>query len=268
MNSQLKQTIKNVIFLWGAISLALIVSVLLYLRISSYFHHNERPAKLKESLHEKTFGDVALNIIGNYGNKEPEILISISQKNKRIVENYLLPTHEKGFDYVRFNDSLISPAGPGKYRIMLFTVADDCENSSSQVWFLSYDGHMKFIRVDDLYDMRRPESGNGPIFGNKHFRFPYIGESDKGQYVVPVEINPQMTIKIASLLNDRGASLLRTDFEREVANINNELKKFPDKSATEAARNRAFMPHEQFMEKFHDVQQEFNEALQGNSIAW
>lgn len=268
MNSQLKQTIKNVIFLWGAISLGLIVSILLYLRISSLYHNNERPPKLKESLHEKTFGDIGLSIIGNYDNKEPQILINITQKNNKIVENYLLPTHEKGFDYVRFNDSLISPAGPGKYRIMLFTVADECDNSSNQVWFLSYDGHMKFIRLDNLFNMRRPKSGNGPIFGNKHLRFPYIGEIDNRLYVIPVEINANDAITIAPLLNNRGTALLRTDFEHDVAYISAELKKFPDQSSTEAARNRSFMSYDKFIKKFNDVQLDFKEALQGSSISW
>ena len=168
MNSRLKQTIKNVVFLWGAISLGLIISVLLYLRISSFFHNNERPIKTAETLHDKTFGNLRLTVVGKYENKEPEVLISMTQENKSIVENYLLPTHEKGFGYVRFYDSLVIPAKHDKYRIMLFTVADECDNSSNQVWFLSLDGHMKLIRVDNLFNMRRSKSGSGPIFGNKH----------------------------------------------------------------------------------------------------
>src|SRR5574341_1348745 len=268
MDTGFKQTMKNVVFLWGAISLGLIIIIMLYMMTSNIRHHNKLQEKTEETLHEKTFGDVKLVIVGKYGNKDPEVVISVTRNNKQIISNYVLPTHENGFDYVRFFDSNVSPVEPGKYHIMLFTVADDCEHPSNQVWFLSLDDQMKFIKVHDLFEMRRSESGEGSIIGNKHFRLPYVHGCNNRQYVVPAEVNAKGVITIANLLNDRGANLLRADFEKDVTCIHNKLSQFPDQSKTEAARVRSFLPYDQFMKKLNSVQQEFNETLKSSFHSW
>ena len=267
MSTSFKQTMKNVVFLWGAISLGIIILVVLYMMTSNIRHYNKQPEKSQETLHEKSFGDIKLNIIAKYGNQEPAVLINMTQNNKKMIENYLLPTHEKGFDYVHFDDSLVIQVEPSKYHIMLFTNGE-LEDSSSQIWFLSFDGHIKFIRVDDLFDMRRSKSNVNSILGNKHFQLPYISGCDNKPYIVPVEIDAKNVIKITHLLNDRAADLLRDDFEKDIACIHSKLSEFPDQSKTEAARIRAFVPYDQFVKNVSAIQRDLDETLKGSSTSW
>jgi hypothetical protein len=250
-SSSWKQTIKNIVFLWGAISLSIVILIISALFISNncYFI-NKGPEKSEESIHESTFGDIKLGIVRKYGT-EPEVLINLTRKDKKIISNYLLPTQETGTDFDVI-DSLVIPWETGKYHIMLFAVNGEFE-TSNLVWFLSFDGDMKLIRVDNLFEMRRPKSDKTSIIGNKRFALVHPGGFEQKRYSVPVEIKVAETIMIAPLLNDRGINLMKADFEKDLAGRREKLENEPDQS------NLEVLDH---------LQQKFNESLSKNTIPW
>ena len=125
-NSIWKTTLKSIVFLWGAISLGLITLVILFLIISNNINFSKGPKLADKTIHQATFGDVKLDMVRKYGDKEPEIFISMTDKDKNIVSNYLLPTRGTDFGYMDINDSIVLPSAKGKYRIMLFTVSGEC----------------------------------------------------------------------------------------------------------------------------------------------
>ncbi len=250
-SSSWKQTIKNIVFLWGAISLSMVIIIISVLFISNSCHFfNKGPEKSEETIHESTFGDIKLGIVRKYGT-EPEVLINMTRKDKKIISNYLLPTQETGTDFDVI-DSMVIPWEASKYHIMLFAVNGEFE-TSNLVWFLSFDGDTKLIRVDNLFEMRLPKSDKTSIIGNKRFALIHPGGFEQKRFSVPVEINVAETIMIAPLLNDRGINLMKVDFEKDLESRREKLKNDPDQSKLE------------ILDHLH---QKFHESLSKNTIRW
>jgi hypothetical protein len=250
---------KVIVFVWGALTLALIVYGLITTFVMPLFkgHSNQAAqAPAEEVMFEKKDGGLTLVVKRKETPEGPDAyLITLSRDNKPVVQNYRLPTQKYHLDFVRVYDASIVPGRENEIRLVLYSNSDEGEgNSDSQLWFLKVTDAMSVREVITLSDVHTSEDTRGMmVLGNKRFGIPFQEGFQSEPFVVPVMVRAGDSISISPLLSSAGADALHTALEQEIKARMAKLSK--DKE-------------EKHGEQYQKIRKEMDEALSEKVIAY
>ena len=248
MNKFLK-ILKIVVLVWGAISLTLIVSLVIWGLIVSRPGHrtSEKP---QDTVYEKQLDEMNVKVVQKISDNSDDVLVSLTRAGRPIVSNYHLPVKKYHIEYPRFHDAAILFGNERDYRLVLYSSDDYEDESTDQVWVLKGNNRMELVEMVEMGGMHKIDGDETILLGNKHVALPYYGDFAYVRFVIPVEVRIGNAITVSPLVNQNGVELMKQVFDREAQKRLEKLRKSPDADMLKR--------HEDAMRKFSEVIAEKN----------
>jgi type II secretory pathway pseudopilin PulG len=214
------KVVKVIIFIWGALTLALVLYGLLAAFVVPLFKgqtNQQATASAEETVLEKKEGSYKLLVKQKESEGTNEYLLTLSKDDQPLVRNYILPTLKYKLEYINIYDATILPGRENECRIVLYSVfADDENQSEGHVWFLKSAATMTVREVISLSDVHQSVSDGLLILGNKRFGMPNQKTFRSEGFVVPIMIQVGNNISVSTLLSSTGADALRRALDQEI----------------------------------------------------
>ena len=213
---KIKSSLKVLVFIWGLLSLAVVLFVTVTLTVKSLV--NREPAeKEQEAAYEKRFDQILLTVQEKSEKNKNAQLISISKSGKSLVNNYRLPVEKYGMEFpVQIRDSILIAARENEYRVILYTASYECsEETSDYIWFFKLNDKLDLVHVVNLAELTKNGASGLSFFGYKHVSLPYFENAEFKHFIIPIEVEVGDTIRISPLLNKSGMDLLKVAYETE-----------------------------------------------------
>lgn len=213
---------KKALFLWGIISLAFALFVIISLARLWWVSHKVVEQE-QDDKYEKTVNDIRLSVIRKH-DQTNNFLVSVTKAGKPLISDYSLPIKQYDLNGLTIRDASLIPVNGNEYRIILYSAVYDCDQESAHyIWLLKLDKQMHLVQMIQMSDMHRIEGSEILIFGNKIIGLPCFADFKYEQVLVPVEIKISDTIKTAPMLNQRSMGMMKNYFEKEMQKRKNKL---------------------------------------------
>jgi hypothetical protein len=245
------KVVKVVVFIWGALTLALIAYGLITTFVPPLFKSQESKAPAEEVAFEKKEGGYKLVVKSRETKGPSEYLITVIKDGSILVKNYRLPTQKYHFEYIDINDASFVPLRGNELGIVLYSAyADDESGSDSNVWFLkAADTTMSVREVISLSEINRSGAGGLTILGNRRISLPYQEDFNSEPFVVPVVVRISDTIAISPLLSREGADVLFSLLKQQIKAREDKMPKEKDQELAEGYRKAGKEMSEALSEK-------------------
>ncbi len=234
------KVVKVAIFIWGALTLALIAYGLIATLVPPLFKsskHQKPNAPSEEVVFEKKEGGYKLLVKSKETEGPSEYFITLSRDGKTVVQNYRLPTQKYHLEYLNIYDaSFVSLRGNEQGIVLYSAYADDEGASDSHIWFLKAAGTMSVREVILLSDVHRAENDGLTILGNKRIGLSYQEGFRSESYIVPVVVRVSDIIAISPLLNWEGADVLFSMLKQEIKGREDKMPKENNNELAEGYR--------------------------------
>lgn len=252
MHMGIKTILKNILLVWGMISLLIVIVICVLLGVMMIKQHKRLNIDYQLSMDEKTFGDFTLKTTKN-DTAEPDIInITLEQKGIKILDDYRLPIENYGLNYgVRIDSVIVVKRGQGGNGVILITNYSECacESNDQYLWFLSQiDKKIELNDVLELSDFRLSLEKENTYWGNSHF---YIDESPRAHYSFPIEIAISDNVTIRPLLDKSGIKTLKSSFEVDLKHYFDMLNKSGDTSE---------------LRRYRTIKEKFEKIIAGKTI--
>jgi hypothetical protein len=250
---------KVIVFVWGALTLALIAYGLISMLVTTLLEKHGSQASqapAEEVMFEKKDGGLSLVVKRKETPEGPDAyLITLSRNNKPVVQNYRLPTQKFHLDFVRVYDAALVPGRENEVRLVLYSNSDEGEgDTDSQVWFLKMTDKMDVREVITLSEVHTSEDSRGmTVLGNKRFGIPFGDGSHSRSFIIPVMVRVGDSLSISPLLSSSGADALHSALEQEIR-----------ARMAKPSKNK----EEKLDEQYQKARKDMNEALSEKTISY
>lgn len=243
---------KKIIFVWGIVSLAFALFVIISLTRLWWVSHKIVEQE-QDDKYKKTFNDIKLCVIRKY-DQTNHFLVSATKADKPLISDYSLPIKQYDLDYLTIKDASVIPINKNEYRIILYSAVYDCDQESAHfIWLLKLDKQMHLVQMIQMSDMHRIEGSEILIFGNKIIGLPSFGDLKYEQVLVPVAIKIGDAIKTVPMLDRKSMVMMKNFFEKEMQKRKNKLAGSSDTATLELCKKAA---------------REFDEAISERAIPY
>lgn len=210
------KVLKVIIFIWGALTLALILGTILYVNISERMTARSVSQEPTDEVYEKTFEDIRLTVTHKRGDESGKVLVNLSKAGVSLARNYALPIKKYNLEWFQASDADIIRVTDNEYRIVLYGSGDEDEEFSyDSVWFLKYKNELKVVEVVNLSQMRRINDLDMVILGHKNVGLPSQEDFEHVGFRIPIEVRVGNSIQITPLLSQNGIRLIKKVFNEE-----------------------------------------------------
>lgn len=207
--------LKKIIFIWGVISLAFALFLIISLGISTLVGRKVVEQE-QDDKYEKSFNDIRLTVLRKY-DQTNSFLVSLTRANKPLISDYSLPIKKYDLDWLKITDASVIPVNENEYRIILYSAVYDCDQESAHyIWLLKLHKQMDLVEMIEMSDMHRIEGNEILIFGNRIISLPSFADFKYEHVIIPIEIKISDTIYTAPMLNRKGIDMMKSYFKNEV----------------------------------------------------
>ena len=253
MGRKIWNVAKKIIFIWGALTLALVAYALFVAYIPPLFKSHKQTkteTPSEQVVFEKKEGGYKLLVKRKETQGADEYLVTLSRDGKPVVQNYRLPTQKYHLEYINIYDaSFVALRGNEQGLVLYSAYSDDEGASDSHIWFLKATDTMSVREVISLSDVHLAESGGLTILGNRRIGLPYQEGFRSEPFIVPVAVHVNDTIAISPLLNREGADMLFSVLKQEVKAREDKKPKDKANELAEGYRNASKEMSEALIEK-------------------
>ena len=243
---------KKIIFVWGVISLAFALFMIISLGISTMVSRKGVEQEQGDK-YEKSFNDIRLSVVRKY-DQTNNFLVSIARADKPLISDYSLPIKKYDVDWLRITDASVNAVNENEYRIILYSAVYDCDQESAHyIWLLKLNKQMNLVEMIKMSDMHRIEGSEILIFGNRIISLPSFAEFKYEHVIIPIEIKISEAINTAPMLNRKGMDMMKSYFKKEVQKRKNKLAGSSDTA---------------MLELYNKAAKEFDEAISERVIPY
>ena len=229
---------KKIIFVWGVISLAFALFVIISLTISTMVSRKVVEQE-QDDKYEKSFNDIRLSVVRKY-DQANNFFVSVTRAGKPLISDYSLPIKKYDLDWLRITDASVIPVNDNEYRIILYSAVYDCDQESAHyIWLLKLNKQMHLVQMIKMSEMHRIEGSEVLIFGDKIISLPSFADFKYEHVVIPIEIKISDAIKTAPMLNRKGMDMIKSYFEKEVQKRKHKLARSSDTAMLELYKKAA-----------------------------